>query len=334
MSIVAFLIVLALQVSPDADTLVRAVTHRHDTLRAGLTSVRFREKVVTSLERVPAYDVRAEMEALDLHERSVQFVEDELRRTGAEDSVIEAARRNIEDVELPQIERAPLLSDLQSNAAFSRVALCDLAGAKSLVTESDSRDLAALATEHQLSELERATISRSGRRIVASDGTTQLQDDQHIAVRIPVRLSDVQQWRALGLLSPRILEHRLVRRKNDDPHTVVFDVLERGNESVRLFDFELDPARDFVVTRMHTYNAAGDVVNDFRATDFRQVDGHWIPFQTVDERTKKGVVKMSREVRQVEAVEVNPRVEASAFAVPETYRVIDPMQNATRLPRP
>ncbi len=334
MSAFMLLVLFALPIQTHLDFLTQAVIDRHNAMRAGLHSIQFREKVVTSLEREPVYDVRSEMEALDRHERGVQVLQDDLRRQGAADSVVEAARKNIEQARLPQIERAPLLSTLQSNAEFSRVAARDLAGGRAHVNEADLRDVAAIAAEHQLSESERATVSRTGRRIVTAEGTMRIQDAERIAVRIPVRLSDVQQWRALGRLSPRILEHRLVRRPSDDARSVIFDVYDRGDASVRLFDVELDPTRDSVVTRMRTYNAAGDMVNRFQAMDYRRVDGYWIPFQTVDDRAKKGVVKLSREARQVEAVEINPRIDASAFAVPESYHLIDPMQQATRLPQP
>jgi len=210
-----------------------------------------------------------------------------------------------------------------------RTSTIDFARGKARYEDRDLRDLDRLVADRRFTPAERQALDQSGTLITSTDNH---------GVRL---LPHVGRLAVVGA-GPRFDQEMELTKFGVAPRwvfvsasdTEVRPVPDKAGGCVELVGYR-DKRISFVVvwrrdldwsmTGFTAFNTDGAVAEEFCASDFRQVDGVWIPFQTSTRRTRNRLSDWYVEERAVERVVLNPDLagKGGLFDIPGEYRVQD-----------
>jgi hypothetical protein len=215
----------------------------------------------------------------------------------------------------------------------SRASVIDFGLEQARHDDRDLRDLQGLAAQHGLHQSEqRHNLDQTRYHIFTADQSIMLIPAGKLAVvsSAPCFSADLEASR-LGIIPRWVLEGDLqlalrVVQRDGKAHVEVTG-RERGASTNSVL-VRVQPELEYRLTRLVRYDDAGQVLEEFTASDYRALDGVLIPFKTEHRHAAHGFPDYLVRRRMVESVRLNEPVSATQFAIPAGYRVQD-----TRLAR-
>lgn len=230
------------------------------------------------------------------------------------------------------VDESELVDLLNSETRILRTTTLDLRNRRIRRDDADLRDLDALARTHGLSVTQRLSVEKSGSTICDGDKpeVRLFPHVEKLATIVPSRSLRIDtELKKLGIVPSGVFDpaHALSCEGTDGDAEV--RLIGRDAEGATAFIFTLSPERRFAVTGLTVYKG-GRVIEEFTASDYREVDGVWIPYRTRTVLSERGPSYYVCE-RRVEEVRVNQTLGDSdeLFAIPSSYRVQDLTRQAS-----
>ena len=217
--------------------------------------------------------------------------------------------------------RMPLVERLRGSYQTYWKRAHDFAGARFRRERVDARDLSALASQHQLTAQERAMVDQTGTHILSYDEFAYLY--RTVAPRAKVgRFSNAPRWidgeRLLcGLLPSQMFDGVTEQAtRAAEGNLVVYS--GQYDRPVR-FEATLDPSLNYRWVRIREFStASGDLVGEWIASDYREINGVKIPFRIERRAPRDGVPVVETAI--VTSAQVNTTIPPDSFTIPAEYQ--------------
>jgi hypothetical protein len=219
---------------------------------------------------------------------------------------------------LASVDASSRVSQLNKNVKVARN--------RARYDDRDLRDLDRLAAENGLGPERMVDLTRSGSQILRVDRSATLKPEAGLlALVLPQPRFDLRGERlSLGIIPSGVFDgalHLEVLRRgtNSMPEIeVVGRDSQSGHAKVR---FAVRPDYGLRLVRWTVYDPDENVVEDFRASDFRRIHGVFIPFRTELRRSAYGVPDYYVRETVVQSARVNVPLTDDFFEIPAAYRV-------------
>jgi len=214
---------------------------------------------------------------------------------------------------------------LNDKRLLKRTVSADLLGNRLRRDDVDQRNHGELVRAHGLSASQRRSLDKTG-SLISVPGKPEvrlhtplvgklatLQDDR-ILKREQILLS-------LGVIPESLLSSAASIDSRPVDGRAEMQLVGRSADGGMLFEIRLSPADSYAMTSYAIFDKE-NLIEEFSATDFREVGGVRIPFETrwVSHRP---IQRAWVTQRRVESVKINNSIQNELFDVPADYRVTD-----------
>lgn len=272
-----------------------------------------RAQEVTAIEDARNFSVRRAVAAGESEER-IQQIHDQM------------------DGRYESVEDSLLIEKLNAMSAVRRTTTIDRVLQRIRRDDDDLRDLTKLAKEHRLGQGQLTSLDRTCSLIsLAGKPEVQLHTPRVGKLATTNRRPQVSFSREesqLGALPERLFseDYSLEVRTADAKQ---FRIIGMNKASgLRVYEATVDSERGNAMTELRIFDSGGDLIEIFTASDFRRVDGVWLPFETRTEYPAEPIAPTVIE-RHVRSARINPTISDALFAPPSDYRVVDLTGTAT-----
>lgn len=229
---------------------------------------------------------------------------------------------------LASVDAAVRAWRLNKSVKVARTKSIDFAKGRARRDDRDLRDLERLASDNGLPPWCMGNLTRSASHILAPDRSTDLKSETQRAVVLPQPRFDARGERlALGIIPAPVF----------DDGTLLLDVASHGRGSGpdievvgrdakdgrKVLCFAVRPEFGYRLTRWTVYGSDEEPLEDLTASEFKQVDGVFVPFRSELHRSAYGIPSYHVERTTVESVHVNVALADDLFEIPAGYRVQD-----------
>jgi hypothetical protein len=304
--------------------------------RAAVTTVVLHETVVESYRERPGEEREARERMTWVWGESRDDAIEWAVAHGANEDSLKSVQQAYED-QLASVEETIVVRQLNKRTAVARTSLVDFVHKQARYDDKDLRDLEELAANHGLNEdAKRYNLSKTRALILRADRSVLLNPAGRAgAVRSRPRFSTDLEASRLGVVPAWVLEGELdlsLKTVRDQRGPCVQVTGRKPGQTVNKVLVEVRPELGCRLIRLVTYDDEGNVFVEFRASDYRAVDGLLVPFKTETRRTAYGIKDHFVRQRTVESIRVNEPIKAVSFDVPDGYHVQDIRPRSVRLP--
>jgi len=229
--------------------------------------------------------------------------------------------------QLEAIDDRQMLEQVNADITIRRTTTIDMVGRRIRQDDADQRDMQTLVRKHGLAESQRQSLDKTGTTIM-NGGKPEIRLHANVGRLATTRPNQsTLRWDTemlkLGGIPQQVLtdafELQSQSEASDSFHLIFRD---RATKSTRI-EFSLAPRLGYAVTRMAFYDGE-KLIEEFLSSDFRQVDGTFIPFKTktVMNTPSPKFYVAEREVKEV--ILDRPLNDADGlFSIPQGYAVQD-----------
>ena len=237
--------------------------------------------------------------------------------------------------ELASIDRALLVSRLNRSRVTRRVRTIDFQNSRARYDDADLRDLDLLVAQHGLTGSERDSLDQSASLLLRADypGIRLVPHVGRLAIiGVGPRYDADGELCNFGIIPSWAFldEYKTELSASENGEAPTIQLVGHDHGCI-LFVIVVRPDLGFRMTHLTTFDAAGAVAEEFSASDFREIEGAFVPFRTLKRRAREGVADYSLRHRSVQSVSLNAplRDAEESFAIPPEYRIRD-ITKATR----
>lgn len=230
------------------------------------------------------------------------------------------------DQRYANFEESIIIEQLNATSTVRRTTTIDRAHRRVRRDDVDPRDLARMAREHHLGQGRLMSLDRTC-SLISQIGKPEIQLNTprvgKLATIMPMsQISFDQEEARLGVL-PVYLFNADFSLKARALDAAQFKIIAEYRSSGRTaFEAIVDAEKGYALTELRGFNADGELVEVFMASNFRHIDDVWLPFETRSEYPSTPMTPTVIE-RHVRTTKFNPAISDKLFAPPGDYRVID-----------
>lgn len=224
------------------------------------------------------------------------------------------------------VEDTIVIEQVNATCTVRRTTTIDFTRRRVRRDDVDPRDLTRIGKEHRFGQGQLMTLDRTGSWI-SQDGRPEIQLHTPRVGKLATinsysLLSLDREEAQLGALPERLFgpAYSVEVRTTDQKR---FRLIGKDKESGRtMFEATVDAEKGNAMTELRNFNEGGELVEVFTASDFRRVDGVWLPFETRREVPSGPVAPIVFE-RHVLSTRINQKISDDLFAPPSDYRVVN-----------
>lgn len=232
------------------------------------------------------------------------------------------------------VDQHVLVWHLNKNVTIARTRTIDFVRRAVRYDDVDIRDITGIISAYGLSGRSASGLDKTRSLIMRQGKTVLLKDDSRLAVVSPPMGSDFEwgmEQRSFGLIPSFVFDDSnvldIVRGVDEEGESIVVVGHELELAGPTVFRVHIRPQLGYRVTRTVVYDAEGSPVQEFVASDFREVDSVLLPFRTVVRRARDGIQNYAVQETTVKSIRLNVDVPADHFSIPSGYRVQDIVHN-------
>lgn len=304
------------------DTPVESVREKNRQNFAGVRSVILEERV--ELRRTVPAEARRVQEASAIEDARALLVKQAIA-SGQSNERVQQINDQM-DMRYEQIDDSLAIEQLNASSTVHRTTTIDRAQRRVRRDDVDPRDLAKLASENRLGRNQVMSLDRTC-SLISRDGKPEIQLHTPRVGRLATinshsQISLDREETQLGLLPTRLFDGAFLLEVRATVEKRVLVIGKDRASGQTMVEATVDPEWGHAMVELRTFNADGNLVQVFTASEFRRVDGVWLPFETRSEFPSEPI-SPTVVVRQVRSARVNPEVADDLFAPPSDYRVVD-----------
>ncbi|GMU83098.1 MAG: hypothetical protein AMXMBFR47_29690 [Planctomycetota bacterium] len=230
------------------------------------------------------------------------------------------------DGQYGSFEASLVIEQMNATSSVRRTTTIDRDHRRARRDDVDPRNLTKMGKEQRLGQGQLMSLDRTG-SLISEEGKPEIQLHTPRAGKLATINSFPQtsldrEEAQLGLLPEYLfgedfsLEVRAAGEKR-------FQIIAKSRTSGRtVFEATVDAEKGYAMTELRGFDAGGELVQVLTASDFRCVDGVWLPFETRSEYPATPITPTVIE-RHVDSARINPDISDALFAPPSDYRVVD-----------
>lgn len=275
-------------------------------------------------ERAVAVDARW-VDGVSAIEETRKNLTDTAVATGAGEERLQKINDDM-DGQYEVLEESIAIEKLNASTAVRRTTTIDRSKRRARRDDVDLRDLSRLGKENHLGSNQLKSLDRSC-SLISIEGQPEIRLHTpragKLATVMPYKgFPLVQEELRLGLL-PAYLFSASFSLEVRPTDTKQFLITARNRATgQKTFEATVAPEKGNLMTEFRSFNDEGSPIEVFTASDFRRVDGVWLPFETRSEFRSEPIAPTVI-VRQVRNARINAAASDELFAPPTDYSVTD-----------
>lgn len=230
------------------------------------------------------------------------------------------------DGQYGSFEASLVIEQLNATSSVRRTTTIDRDQRRARRDDVDPRDLTKMGKEQRLGRGQLMSLDRTG-SLISEEGKPEIQLHTPRVGKLATINSHSQtsldrEEAQLGLLPEYLLGEDFSLEVRAAGETR-FQIIAKSKTSGRtVYEATVDAEKGYAMTELRTFDEAGALVVVFTASDFRRVNGVWLPYATRQEFPTTPIAPTVIE-RNVDSARINPAVADALFGPPSDYRVVD-----------